>query len=566
MRNYYGIDFNKKREELHASEAAKPIITDVITIADAALEKSYNALKFSDYMLFSKTGNRKIYEKEYFERKNDLAYIAEAYWLTEDEKYLEPLENLIFHVCDEFSWCLPAHSLIYDPITAKDIIELVDLFQAETGRLLTDVYALLGDKLNYLVKQRIEYEVRRRVIEPLKVKEFHWMKPTCKTNWAAVCAGGSLTPLLTFGTDEEIEEVIPKLYSSIEHFLEGIGDDGCCMEGAAYWNYGFGYFVIFARFIFEYTSGKINYFELQKVKNIASSNCKSRIGKTAVAPFSDALPGFSFSPGLYSYLKSLYPDDVKLPPLELRNIKGNIHSMKELLWFDTEYKEEKDDLGDTYFENAQWFISRSEKYAFAAKAGHNKEPHNHNDVGSFAVVTSDESIPLADLGCAAYDAFTFVPEHRYKLVENASFGHSVPIINGKYQMFGAEYAAKNAKADKNAFSFDMEGAYEAGLVERLNRSFELFDDKIILCDRVQYSDKTESIVERFVTTISPEICGEYVKIGSLKILFDKETFTATVTTDSYKHHTTCENITVYLIDLTPKLKNLTEFKFEFYFE
>ena len=112
----------------------------------------------------------------------------------------------------------------------------------------------------------------------------------------------------------------------------------------------------------------------------------------------------------------------------------------------------------------------------------------------------------------------------------------------------------------------MEGAYEAGLVERLNRSFELFEDKIILCDRVQYSDKTESIVERFVTTISPEICGEYVKIGNLKILFDKEKLDASISTDSYKHHVTCEKITVYLIDLVPKQKNLTEFKFEFNLE
>lgn len=562
MKNYYGIDFNKKRAELLKSEAAKPIISEVIAKADAAIEKSYDALKLSDYMIFAKTGDRKAYEIQYFKRKNDLAFIADAYWLTEDEKYLEPLENLIFHVCDEFSWCIPAHSLIYEGITAKGIIGEVDLFQAETGRLLTDIYAILGDKLQDIVKQRIEYEVRRRVIKPFKYKEFHWSKPTCKTNWAAVCAGGVLVPLLTFGTDEEIKEILPTLYSAVEHFLEGFGDDGCCMEGASYWNYGFGYFVIFARFILEYTGGKVNYFERQKVKNIATSNYKSRLGKTGVVPFSDAVPRFTFSPGLYSYLKTLYPDEIKLPPMELRNIRGNIHSVKELLWLDTEYKEAKEDFGSVYFENAEWLIRRCEKYSFAAKAGHNNEPHNHNDVGSFAIVTADDKMPLADLGCAVYDAFTFTPEYRYKRVENASFGHSVPIINGKYQLYGEEYAAKNVKACESTFSFDMEGAYEAGLVKKLNRSFELLEDRVFLCDTVEYSDLTESVTERLVSEIKPEIGEGYVDLGSLRVLFDKEKFTAGFTTDSYKHHMTCENVTVYLIDVTPRVENITEFKLE----
>lgn len=562
MKNFYGIDFNKKRAELLASEAAKPIVSEVIAKADAAIEKSYDALKLSDYMIFAKTGERKSYEIQYFKRKNDLAFIADAYWLTEDEKYLEPLENLIFHVCDEFSWCIPAHSLIYEGITAKGIIREVDLFQAETGRLLTDIYAILGDKLHYLVKQRIEYEVRRRVIKPFKYKEFHWSKPTCKTNWAAVCAGGVLVSLLAFGTDEEIEEILPTLYSAVEHFLEGFGDDGCCMEGASYWNYGFGYFVIFARFILEYTGGKVNYFDRQKVKNIATSNYKSRLGKNGVVPFSDAVPNFTFSPGLYSYLKSIYPDDIKLPPLELRNIRGNIHSVKELLWFDTEYKEGKEDFGSVYFENAEWLIRRCEKYSFAAKAGHNNEPHNHNDVGSFAIVTADDKMPLADIGCAVYNAFTFTPEYRYSRVENASFGHSVPIINGKYQLFGEEYAAKNATATDTAFSFDMEGAYESGLVKKLHRSFELLEDKVILCDTVEYSDLTESVTERLVSEIKPEMGDGYVDLGSLRVIFDKEKFTADFTTDSYKHHSTCENVTVYLVDLTPKREKETEFRFE----
>ena len=57
MRNYYGIDFKKKRAELLESSAAQPIISEVIAKADAAIEKIYDALKFSDYMIFAAPRN-----------------------------------------------------------------------------------------------------------------------------------------------------------------------------------------------------------------------------------------------------------------------------------------------------------------------------------------------------------------------------------------------------------------------------------------------------------------------------------------------------------------------------
>ena len=270
MKNYYGIDFTKKRTELLSSRTAAPMIKEVVARADAALEKTYAALKFSDYMLFAETGDRKTFQLPFSERRNDCSYLSIAYWLSEDEKYKKPLEDLIFHICDEFTWCLPAHSLIWGTPTAEQILREVDLRQAETARLLTDIYLLLGDKLHYLVKQRIEFEIRRRVIDSFKYKEFHWLKPSCKTNWAAVCAGGILNPLLLFGTKEQIDEILPALYEAIEHFLLGFGDDGCCMEGCSYWSFGFEYFVLFAKHIFEYTGGEVNYFAREKVTVVDS--------------------------------------------------------------------------------------------------------------------------------------------------------------------------------------------------------------------------------------------------------------------------------------------------------
>ncbi len=89
-KHYYGVDFDKKREELLKNEVAKSFIEDVIAKADAAIGSSYEALKMSEYMEFYKSGNRPLFERKYFKRRNNASYISVALWLTQDEKYVMP--------------------------------------------------------------------------------------------------------------------------------------------------------------------------------------------------------------------------------------------------------------------------------------------------------------------------------------------------------------------------------------------------------------------------------------------------------------------------------------------
>ena len=65
----------------------------------------------------------------------------------------------------------------------------------------------------------------------------------------------------------------------------------------------------------------------------------------------------------------------------------------------------------------------------AAKGGNNGESHNHNDVGSFLYLAGDEML-LTDLGAGEYTRDYF-GEKRYDILCNHSFGHSVPVIDGK---------------------------------------------------------------------------------------------------------------------------------------
>ena len=538
----YGVNVEEKRQILLKSDASKPIIDTVIKRADEAIDTEYKALKISDYMLFIQTGDRKVFEREYFKRRNNCSYLLVAYWLTNDEKYKKPLEDLIFFICDEYTWCLPAHAGLENSPASGHTIGAIDLFQSETARLLTDIHVILGEKLSYYVDDRIEYEIRRRIIEPIKVRDYGWFRDT--NNWAAVCAGGVGVAVIHYADEAEKSKILPVLDKCMEHYLSGFNDDGCCLEGSAYWNYGFGYFLLYATAVMDYNG--VNMFENEKVKQIALYPQRTRMGKSKTVSFSDGGTDFITSPGAVGLLKKMYPDEIVYPPAEYLTYRGNVYSVKELLWFDTDYKADDGKYLTSFFKDSQWYVRQGEKYCFAAKGGHNDEPHNHNDIGSFMIVAGEDDIPLADLGCAIYRKETFDPNLRYTLLNNSSRGHSVPIINGEYQLAGRDYRAENVKAGDDFFELELQGAYRDGLSKKIHRRFDLKENSILLCDTFECFENT--ITERMVSWTKPVICDGYVDLKSAKVMYDKEKYTATVSKEEYRNHADTEDVTAYLID------------------
>lgn len=563
MTKHYGVDVEKQREKLLKSEVAKGLISNIINLADSVLDREYPALKMSDYMLCFETGDRTVYEKACKERLNNCSYIWIAYWLTEDEKYKKPLCDLIFHICDEYTWCLPAHAHLIDENPPSSIaIETVDLFQAETVFMLVDIAIMIGDKLPHYVTDRIKYEVRRRVVVPLTKYTFPWMEEWCVTNWAAVCASGSLLAVLKYATEDEKTKILPVLEKCVEHFLSGYKDDGCCMEGYTYWKFGYGHFILYAALIYDYSNGKINYFDIPKVKEISLYLQRVRMGKDSFVTFSDSDLTFEFEPGLICFLKKMYGSEFKCPDLKYMSSSGlaMTYSVTNLLWFDTDYEADEDEYKTVFFKESQWYVNRGKNYSFAAKGGHNNEQHNHNDVGSFMIVAKDESDPLTDLGRALYVNGTFDDKIRYTLINNGSQGHSLPIINGETQKPGAEYGAKNVVAGDHFFEVDIEGAYEKGLINRIHRRFDLKEDCIEMCDTFEYSSLTKEIKERLVTRIKPEIIGNVVDLKSAQIIYDKESYDISVTKDKYRNRADTMDMAVYLIDFVPRKSGNKEFK------
>ncbi len=79
-------------------------------------------------------------------------------------------------------------------------------------------------------------------------------------------------------------------------------------------------------------------------------------------------------------------------------------------------------------------------WEFAAKGGNNAEQHNHNDCGSY-ILNIDGAPVVVEIGAPEYTK-DFFRENRYQYLAARTLGHSLPIVNGREQAAGPQYASK----------------------------------------------------------------------------------------------------------------------------
>ncbi len=508
-------------------------------------DTSSKGLSFDLYKIFFETGSRLEYEEEYIlHRKRLNAFVVMC---LAGEDYIEELQNAIWTICDEFTWALPAH-LGGIPVAEHPI--RVDLFCAETALMLSETLSLLEDKLNPIVAERMRHELSRRVIEPYKAGTAHL---TLHANWAAVTVAGIAAAVLYLCSREEAESLIPGLISQMEVFLDSFCEDGCCLEGPLYWEYGFSHFCIFADLICHYTEGKIDLMQNEKVHQIALYRQKVSLGADKVIPFADSCHIYKFHIGLSHFLAKQY-DDV-LPIFEknevtfeedLRQRFGAL--TRDFYWYDETTAGKSLPDGKYAFADSMQFVFRKENFVFAVKGGHNEEPHNHNDLGSF-VFFADEAFLLDDPGWSEYVDGYFGP-NRYQNICASSLGHSVPIINGKAQIPGKEAKTALLKNTEDTVTLNCTAAYE----ETWIRAFHISDNGVVITDTFE---KNADVTERLVTRIKPEIKNNVVLIGQAEIIVEGAEFVA-VTEQTFHPRKnivawdTADEDLLYLIDFKVK--------------
>ena len=157
--------------------------------------------------------------------------------------------------------------------------------------------------------------------------------------------------------------------------------------------------------------------------------------------------------------------------------------------------------------------SDSPTVVLAAKAGHNNEPHNHNDVGSF-IVSVGGIVYLCDPGAGRYSRDYFGPK-RYENPFTSSYGHSVPRVAGEYQSPGEQFRGTMRKISEYQYEIDMTRAYDMPLLEKLLRTLtHETSGTVILEDVFRFSQGNNEIEEAFMTWLDVELDGACARIKS----------------------------------------------------
>ena len=530
--------------EVREADAYAPLREQLHTIWETEGTEDIPALNYSAYRRFVFDGDRSAYEKPYFKRRramNTAAVLALIY--PERPEYMVKLMDLIYAVCDEYTWCLPAHQTELGVNNNRHI----DLFAAETGDCLAEIYTLLGDRMEPLIADRIRVEVDRRIIQSYLDTRFFWER--VNMNWAAVCAGSVGCTFMLMRPDlyPSVEE---RICSAMDCFLSGFGPDGICEEGFSYWCYGFGFFTVWADMARTFTEGRVDYFKREHVKVVAPFLSRMYLTGGCTVSFSDTGRTGRYNAGVLHYLKHEYPDEVVVPDpayTELMDGCGRWCTfLRSFTWLREEYTAHEAEAGGgmTYYApSVQWFIKRTDRFGFAAKGGHNSEPHNHHDVGSFILAKDGHQI-LTDPGGGVYTRQYFTSSVRYDGVACGSRGHSVPYFGtdadraekGKhygYQKDGRQFAARDVVFEGDTLTMDIGPAYGEPAVHGVLRTFTLRDDGFILRDEFDVEaglpvterflflkpfalEEGKAVCDGVVLTFDPALCDASADTGDFK--------------------------------------------------
>src|SRR5690606_10718592 len=98
----------EKRQQLRTVAHLQSFLRDMRIEAVRAQETPLEPLSFSILRLFEPTGDRAVFERAYFDRRRRLAGLALTSVIDDADMYLSTLSDLMWEVCNEYTWALPA--------------------------------------------------------------------------------------------------------------------------------------------------------------------------------------------------------------------------------------------------------------------------------------------------------------------------------------------------------------------------------------------------------------------------------------------------------------------------
>ena len=490
-------------------DAADPFLSDLDSMPPTT---------YTRYREFQRNGERRGYETPYFAKRAKMAAAAFALLLGHNA-YCDSVHDYLWDICEETTWTIPA----CEP-------QLVALFGAGTGFLLAEVVALLGETLADEVSQRVRGEIERRVLAPYLAhhESFWWYEGS--NNWSGVCNGAiGSTFLLLEGDVERLARALVLVLAGLEvFFATAFGSEGSSTEGVGYWQYGLSNVIPFAELLRERTGGAIDILGSERLRQIARYPVCVMLSPGCYASYSDCDERVQIAPGLVARLAERTGVtellDVLARPARLGVAPGiTTPPWRHAAWWDGT-RPERARIGDEWLRDSGVVrLATSSVSAgtvlLVAKAGHNAENHNQNDVGTFQLHCAGETF-LTDPGRGLYSRSYFGPE-RYENIFCSSFGHSLPVIGGQLQSAGAQFRGEIISCDLEGpykhVTMGIGDAYEVPELESLTRTLTLGEGGELTCQDVfVLSGMPPAIEEAFVTWLDVAVSGSVATLTGEK--------------------------------------------------
>ena len=489
--------------------AALPSAAERIKAARKVLSEPIPDLPDDLYLEFSRTGNRTHYQKPYAARVEHLSGLVVAECLENKGRFLPGIVAHVEAICAERSWTLPAHD--HDLVCFNGEHQLVDLGSSRRALILSFACDWLRDVLPQEVKARIVAECDRRIFQPYlltarnprgsparrKLQDWWY---DAKMNWNSVCNSCVVRAALAIVADRRLRaEFVASAEHTVPFALKGYTPDGYCSEGMGYWNYGFGHHLMLGLAVRAATGGRLDLFKDPKNRVVMLYPYGYQLQPGKSPHFADG--GGNPSIILLALQRQVHPDITCRAAGEADLLNGDISAISlrafgqdpgpaGAVGFDTLPPR-------TWFPDAQVLISRvvrperTMSLSLAIKGGHNAELHNHNDVGSYAIML--DGIEMGgDPGGEVYTRRTFSKDRYVSKVLN-SYGHPVPVVAGQLQMKGRKHAAKVLKTEFtdacDRIVLDCTAAYAVTSLVSLVRtaSFDREKAEISITDQVAFS-------------------------------------------------------------------------------
>ncbi len=524
----------------------------VMALGEEYAAKDIPSLPATLYLEFRRIGNRSRFQDVWFERRAMLNGLALAECVEGKGRFLDPLANLAWAICEESSWTLPAHiSRQKAGVDLPDTTEpIVALFSAETASSLAWVVYLLEDQLNGVspqISQRIRREIDQRVLTPyLQRDDFSWMGFTSNhrpNNWNPWINSNVLAATLLLEPDEARRlELVKKVLRSVDRFFVPHPSDGSCDEGPSYWGRAGASLFENLELLHNATEGRFDVYDDPVVQEMGRYIYRMHIAGEVFVCVGDcdviANPPRDL---VHQYGRRIGDPQMQdlaasgqvgaelwrepRGPWSIMRILPALFNLSNLRSTEVSPPLVRDVwLGDT---DLQLMVARdkagtTDGLFVAAWGGHNGQSHNHNDVGNFIVYQDGQPV-LIDVGRPTYTRQTFSRD-RYKIWAMQSAYHNLPTVNGQMQGVGTRYNAADVTYETNdslaELKMNLAPAYpKSAGIQSWFRSVQLTrGNSVQITDDFALSAPSSDIAQHLMTPCDVEVLAE----GRLR-LSDKST-------------------------------------------